>query len=81
MNGFVTPSCNLPHSLSPRGCPRYGPLRDFDSNEKIISLQKLVDLVECNKSRNIHITQNVRPSECCVIAYAAHGQKRLVTTV
>ena len=31
-------------------------------------------LVECNVSRNNHITWDVRPSKCCVKAHVALGQ-------
>jgi len=30
--------------------------------------EKCVDVVECNISRKNHITQNVRPSNCCATA-------------
>jgi len=33
------------------------------------------DLSECNISRNNHITENVQPSNCCVLAYMALWQK------
>jgi len=33
------------------------------------------DLSECNISRNNHITENVQPSNCCVLAYMASGKK------
>ena len=36
--------------------------------------KKFVDLVECNISQNNHITQDVRPFNCSVIACMAHGR-------
>jgi len=37
--------------------------------------EKCVDLVEWNISRKNHITQDVRPSNSCAIAYVVHSQK------
>jgi len=42
-------------------CPR----RHFVNNEKYI-YEKLADLVECNITRNHHITKYPRRSNCCV---------------
>jgi len=63
MNGFVILLRNLPqHHPLPQGPPNYdpraksSPQRHFVNNEKVISLQELVDLVECNISRSKHIT-------------------------
>jgi len=36
---------------------------------------KKLDLVECNISRNNRIMYDVRPSDCCVIAYVTLGKK------
>jgi len=33
------------------------------------------DLVECNISRKSHIIQDVRPLNCCAIAYVVLSQK------
>jgi len=38
------------------GFPSYGPRRNFVSDEKILFLRKLVDLVEYNIPRKNHIT-------------------------
>ena len=37
--------------------------------------KKCVDLVECNISRNNHITLDVWRSNCCAMAYVAFSQK------
>jgi len=47
----------------------------FCQYEKIYIYKKCVDLVECNISRNNHITSGVRPSNRCAMAYVALSQK------
>ena len=46
----------------------------FARNEKSYICEKCVNLVECNISRKNHITQDVRPFECCATAYMALWQ-------
>jgi len=52
MNGFMILSCNLLriflYCRVSKLRAKFGSRRHFVNNEKIISLQKLVDLVECN---------------------------------
>jgi len=62
-----------------QGSPNYvpeaksGPRSHF-VNEKNVC-EKFVDLVKCNIIRNNHITWDIRPSNCCVIASVALWQK------
>ena len=59
------------------------PTNHFVNNEKKIYCiyEKFVNLVECNIFRNSHITQDVWPSNRCVIAYVTLRQKSLETPV
>jgi len=43
--------------------------------EKQHIYEKFVDLVECDISLNNHIMWDVRPLNCCGIAYVAFRQK------
>jgi len=49
------------------------------TKENNIFTKNVFDLVECNISRNNHITHDVRSSNYCVIAYVALRQKSLET--
>ena len=71
------------HSLY-QGSPNYGPPSEaispgrkthFANNDKWYIYEKCVDLAECHISRTNHTTQDVRPSNCCAIAYVVLSQK------
>jgi len=64
----IAQQCRPGSSKLRRAKPFHRPHRHFANNEKIIYLRKNFDY---------HITQDVRPSNCCVAAYVDLWQKRL----
>jgi len=60
LSSFTPGVSTLRSTVRIRSTTESGPRRHFVNNEKI-SQQKLVDLVECNTSRNNHFTWKPRP--------------------
>ena len=58
-----------PPNYSPQG--KSGPRTRFINNDRNDFCETFMELLQCNISRNNHITWDVRPSSCCVIPHVA----------